>query len=296
MTSPGDAVESKSPHSGGTADGVWIGHRLLHGGKGYAPTPMGGVHYRLVGPTDGPVLLLLHQTPWSMIQFGEVQDSLAEHGVRSLAIDTPGYGMSDAPDYFPTIADYANNLVPVLDHLGIDTVVVAGHHTGAAIAAAFAARSPERTLGLVMHGAPFYRADERAQRLAAKLRPQTMTEDGSHLADYFRLIRAHAGPGPQTMVTATWSVLCWFQAGISDIGHEVAFHNDLAADLAGIATPIIILSDAKDILHDNAQRAAQFCPQASYVQFSEGGAHGLMLEPARWAELLADFVTRVAQR
>ncbi len=275
----------------GTAEGVWIGHRLLRGGKGYAPTPMGAVHYRLIGPEDGPVLLLLHQTPWSMIQFGEVQDGLAERGVRSLAVDTPGYGMSDAPDHFPTIADYADNLVPVLDYLGIGSLAVAGHHTGAGVAAAFAARQPERTRGVLLHGTPLYTPEERAAKLAAPRPPPGLSDDGSHLSDYFRTIRAHGGSRPQTRVTATWSVLCWYQAGVSDVGHEVAFHNDMAADLARITAPMMILSDARDTLHDNSLRAARACPQAHYQQFSDDGAHSLMVEPARWAAIAADFVT-----
>ena len=287
--------EGTAPPPTGTEAGMWIGYRLLRGGKGYAPTPMGGVHYRLVGPAEGIVVMLLHQTPWSMIQYGEVQDALAARNVRSLAIDTPGYGMSDAPDFFPTIADYADNLRPVLDHLGIASVVAAGHHTGAAVATAFAARFPQRTRGLVLHGPPFYSAEERAAKLASPRPAPAVRFDGSHLSDYFNVIRPHAGQSPATAITATWSVFGWFQSGVSDVGHEVAFHNDLARDLARTNVPTLILSDTADTLHANAVRAAQACPHTHYVQFSEGGAHGLMLEPTRWAQTVADFIGAIDQ-
>lgn len=72
----------------GTQDTHWAGIGQLRGGKGYVETPMGEAHYRLTGPGDGPVIILLHQTPWSMIQYGEIQACLAERGVRSLAIDS----------------------------------------------------------------------------------------------------------------------------------------------------------------------------------------------------------------
>ena len=41
-------------------DATWDGLGVLKGGKGYAPTPMGQVHYRLMGPKTGPVVLLIH--------------------------------------------------------------------------------------------------------------------------------------------------------------------------------------------------------------------------------------------
>lgn len=136
--------------------------RLLQGGKAYARTLMGEVHCRLVGQRDGPVMLLIHQTPWSTIPFAEIQPCFAARGVRSPAVDTPGYGMSDAPEGQPSITQYADNLLPVLDSLHIRKVVLAGHHTRSAIAAALAARDPGRT------------PEEHAQRLGAPQRPRSI--------------------------------------------------------------------------------------------------------------------------
>jgi pimeloyl-ACP methyl ester carboxylesterase len=277
----------------GTRDTSWIGMRLLQGGKGYAQTPMGEVHYRLVGTGQGPVMLLIHQTPWSMIEFAEIQACLAARGVRSLAVDTPGYGMSDAPEGQPSIAQYADNLLPVLDSLHIRKVVLAGHHTGSAIAAAFAARHPERTLGVILHGTPLYTPEERAKRLGAPQRPRTLKDDGSHLSDYYKYIRAYAGPNPRTKVTAMWSVFDWYQAGINDIAHDTVFRNDMAADLDRVRAPALILSDAKDSLHANDQRAATLYPRFRYLQFSDDGAHALMIDPARWAQVAADFLAQI---
>lgn len=104
---------------------------VLKGGRGYAPTPMGQVHYRLMA--QGP-------------------------GFRSLAVDTPGYGMSDAPTGMPTIGQYADNC--------------------------FAARHPTRVTAVVLHNAPNYNPAERAQRLALSGTDCTLKPDGSHLSGY----------------------------------------------------------------------------------------------------------------
>ena len=168
----------------------------LHGGKDYVDTPTGQVHYRLIGKGDGPVLLL-HQTPWSMVEYTRIQPCLAERGIRALAIDTPGYGMSDAPDGHPSIDDYADNLIPVLDALDLTTMIVAGHHTGAAIAVAFVERHAHGVRGLLLHGTPLYTAAERAARLANPSRERTLKPDGSHLSDNYRYIRDYAGHDPR---------------------------------------------------------------------------------------------------
>lgn len=122
---------------------------------------MGQVHYRDVGPRSyRPPVVLLHQTPMSIIQWGAVQNELTAMGIRSIAIDTPGYGMSDLPPQQPTIPEFADNLVSVLNQLQLEKVVIVGHHTGASIACAFAANYRDRAAAIVMHGAPLWDKEE----------------------------------------------------------------------------------------------------------------------------------------
>lgn len=279
----------------GTSDTRWVGISQLHGGKGYADTPMGQVHYRLVGDGDGAVLLLLHQTPWSMIEFAEIQTCLAAMGVRTLAIDTPGYGMSDAPQGKPTITEYADNIMPVLDKLGIGKVIVAGHHTGASIATAFAAHHPDRTAGLLLHGTPLYSDEERASRLAHPQQMRALAEDGSHLSSYFKSIRDYVGTEPRTLITANWSTLVWYLAGAADVAHDAVYHYDLKSDLLAVRSPVLILSDAGDSLHENDLRAHTLQPWFRYRLFSQGRSHGLMIDPARWSGLAAKFVADIRE-
>lgn len=277
-------------------DARWDGLSVMAGGKGYVDTPMGQVHYRLLGPEKGPVLLLLHQTPWSSIEWAYIQPCLSRLGIRSLAIDTPGYGLSDAPDGAPSIAQYADNIVPVLDRLHIRSVAVAGHHTGAAIAAALAARHPSRVTGLVLHGAPNYNDAERAQRRALPHPDLTLRPDGSHLSDYFsRLYRAQ-GMVPRHLNTITWSTLNIFLAGAADVAHAAVYDNDMAGDLTKVKVPVLVLSDAKDALNPIDQRTGRLGPNFRYQLFSDGSAHGLLVEPTRWSDIAGGFVNALPRR
>lgn len=271
----------------------WLGIGQLQGGKGYVATPMGQVHYRLTGPADGPVIVLLHQTPWSMLQYAQIQNCLAESGIRALAIDTPGYGLSDHPEGKPSLREYAANIVPVLDALGIDRAVVAGHHTGAGIAIAFGAQFPDRTAGLLLQGTPVYTDEERAQRIAGSVHERELSADGTHLSSYYSNILDYVGRTPGTEVTATWSTLFWYLAGVADVAHDAVFAAPSMDDLRSVRAPVMIFSDAGDSLAANDHRAAGMRPWFRLTEFSEGGSHGLMLQPARWARLAAEYVRQV---
>lgn len=289
---PSEAALGACPPEGRSAT-EWLGLGQLQGGKGYAATPMGQVHYRLAGPEEGPMIVLLHQTPWSMLQYAQIQSCLADHGIRSLAIDTPGYGLSDPPRDKPALREYAANIVPVLDVLGIERVVIAGHHTGAGIAIAFGAQFPERTAGLLLHGTPVYTSQERAERLARATSERKLSADGSHLADYYQNILRYVGTAPGTPVTATWSALFWFLFGATDVAHDAVFLAVSEDDLAAVQSPVTIFSDAKDSLAENDWRAAAMKPWFRLIPFSDGGSHALMLDPARWARLASEYVLAV---
>jgi pimeloyl-ACP methyl ester carboxylesterase len=276
---------------------VWHGMRPLTGGKGYVQTPMGQVHYRDVGPRGGMPILLLHQSPWSMVEFADIQNALAARGWRAITVDTPGYGMSDAPPNTPSMADLADNLVPVLDGLGIRSVLVAGHHTGASIAVAFAARHPERVTGLILHGVPLYSAQERATLLARPETDRTLKVDGSHLSDYFKFVVAAAADTPanafRNLRNATWAVLTLYLPD-QDIGHAAAFSYDMAPDLDRIRVPTLVLSDRGDSLNRTDRRVVELHPKFKYIEFSKGRLLSLMSEPDRWAGIAADFAASIS--
>ncbi len=271
-------------------DAVWRGNGVLAGGKGYIATPMGSVHYRDIGPHDTAVpFLLLHQSPWSMIEFAEIQNAIAAQGYRVITLDTPGYGMSDMPKGVPTIADYAENLVPLLDALKIKKVVLGGHHTGAAIAVAFAARHPDRVAAMVVHGLPYYSPEERAERLKRPETDRTLKADGSHLGDVYKgAVKASGDPAAfDSMRNATWQTIDLYRFE-QDIGHHAAFAYDMEPDLKKIAAPTLVLSDTKDTLRAMDQRAGKLRPDFELRDFSQGML-SLMNEPQRWADTAVAF-------
>jgi pimeloyl-ACP methyl ester carboxylesterase len=269
----------------------WIGARALAGGKGYAPGTLGQIHYRSVGEGSGTPFLLIHQTPIGFAQYVDVQPALARAGRRSIAPDNPGYGFSDpVPAGEVTVGDLADNLRALCRHLGLDRVVVVGHHTGAALAAAFAARYPQLASGVVLHGAPFYTAEERAARLARPAAGLPLGADGGHFGETFRSVGKWAGVDPQSLSSITWATLGTYLAGPDSPVYRAVFGHDMTADLLAIRAPTLLLTDTGDPLHANDRRVLQLRPDFTLQVFSGGGSFALMREPGRWARVLLDFV------
>jgi pimeloyl-ACP methyl ester carboxylesterase len=73
---------------------------------------------------------------------------------RSLAVDLPGFGLSEKPAAEYTVEWLAEWLVGLLDAKGIRRAVLVGHSMGGMIATVLAARHPERVERLVTINAP----------------------------------------------------------------------------------------------------------------------------------------------
>jgi len=276
--------------SGQAAEGRrWQGLHVMGGRKGYADTPMGQVHYRVMG--EGIPLVLLHQTPWFSVQYATVQPLLAAANIRTIAVDTPGFGFSDLPPEQPTMEEYADNLPYVLDALGLDRVAVAGFHTGASIAAAFAHRHKARTSSLIMDGAPLYTEEERRQRLSRSHWDQTPKRDGSHLSDRYLYIRDVITKNTAEAESMNWSVMSFFMAGETEhYGHIAAFTYDMAPAIRDIEAPTLIISHTADTLHHAAKRILKMRPDFQYREFEGGNSHIIYDDPAPWADVVIEFV------
>ena len=79
--------------------------------RGYVDVEFGQLHYRESG--EGPPLVLLHKTPSSSIQYSRVMPLLGER-YRCIALDTPGFGMSDPFPSQPLMGDYGRAAIAFL--------------------------------------------------------------------------------------------------------------------------------------------------------------------------------------
>lgn len=100
------------------------------------------------GP-DLPVVLALHGITANAMSWTAVAREL-DGTARLLAVDLRGRACSRGLPASAGLATHAEDVVAVLDHLGLDAAVVVGHSMGAFVTALLAARHPERVRAAVL--------------------------------------------------------------------------------------------------------------------------------------------------
>jgi pimeloyl-ACP methyl ester carboxylesterase len=112
------------------------------------------VHFQEVGPTDGPVVFLIHGFASSNLVWSKVLLELADQGFRVIAPDLLGYGYSAKPrDLEYTIGRQAKMVVGLMNELEIDRANIVGSSYGGAVAATIALDYPSLVDKLVLVGA-----------------------------------------------------------------------------------------------------------------------------------------------
>ena len=105
------------------------------------------------GDANGSPVVLHHGTPGSRL--GNHPDPTVYDGIRFIAYDRPGYGLSD-PRPGRAVADAAADVRALADHLGLDRFAVFGISGGGPHALACAALLPELVVraGIMVGAAP----------------------------------------------------------------------------------------------------------------------------------------------
>ncbi len=96
-----------------------------------------------VGAADGQPVLFFHGGADSRLEALLVADAAERAGVRLIAADRPGFGLS-SPAPGRSFRDGAVDVVALADHLGLETFDVMGHSGGGPPALVTAASLPER--------------------------------------------------------------------------------------------------------------------------------------------------------
>ncbi|MDR2429671.1 MAG: alpha/beta fold hydrolase [Puniceicoccales bacterium] len=127
--------------------------------------PEGRMHYVDTGG-GGEVVVLLHGNPsWSFL-WRDLIRSLATHGLRCIAPDHLGMGLSDKPNRFFRLADRIAHIERLLDRLGVGQFHLGVHDWGGAIGAGVAGRRPESVGKLLVTNSAAFRSRRIPWRIA----------------------------------------------------------------------------------------------------------------------------------
>lgn len=138
------------------------------GGTAFTST---GSAYQCYGAKDAPPLLLIHglglaRTTWDT----HLPHYIADY--RVITYDLYWHGESSSPDSVPSLTEFSNQIVELLDTLGIDKVTLIGFSLGGMINRRFALDYPDRVSTLVILNSPHERG-EAAQKLVEERAAQS---------------------------------------------------------------------------------------------------------------------------
>lgn len=246
--------------------------------RSFATLDHGQVHLRHAGPTDGPPLAMIHQSPGSSKQLEGLMCALAARGRRCVAPDTPGNGDSvPLPMAKPTIPDLAEAAFAAISGFS-DVFDLYGSHTGASIAMEIAIAYPDRVRSLTIEGMGLYSGGlqtEVLDRYAREIRPDA---EATHLMKVWHFCRDQhlfwpyynrtaegrlpdGLPDDDTLHDFVLEVLKAMRS--YHLSYRAAFRWPKAERLPLITVPTLVMSSSSDMLHEYSQAVADLVPSAT---------------------------------
>lgn len=108
--------------------------------------------YAEYGAPDGRPVLFFHGAPGSRHIHADMAEAVTRRGIRLIAVERPGYGLSD-PQTGRSMLDWPGDVAVLADALGITQLAIIGFSMGGAYALACAYRLPARVTGVALAGA-----------------------------------------------------------------------------------------------------------------------------------------------
>jgi 3-oxoadipate enol-lactonase len=109
------------------------------------------IHYSLAGGTGAPPVVFIHSLGTDLRIWDGVEHALGTDRVV-VRYDLRGHGLTDCPPGPYRLGDFAADLSGLLDHLGVQRVVLVGISLGGLIAMEYALEHPDGIGSLVLAG------------------------------------------------------------------------------------------------------------------------------------------------
>jgi pimeloyl-ACP methyl ester carboxylesterase len=236
------------------------------------------LHYELHGPENGTPIAVVHgfasdyRLNWVGTRW---QETLTTNGFRVIGLDCRGHGHSDKPhdEAAYAIDVMANDVVRLLDELGVDQASYLGYSMGARIGLQVALDHPRRLTRAVLGGLGASGAIGHAAQIAHALRAHEPTDDPV-AQTFYKFASARADNDLEALAACI-------------VGMKPTVD---APRLGGVNTPILIVVGDDDNLARGAPELIELIPSARLVTIA--GRDHMSAVPAREFKRAAlDFLT-----
>lgn len=254
--------------------------------RGYVPAGRAQIHFRRAGDAQLPLLVMLHQTPSTSEMYEPLMQALADR-FDVLALDTPGFGNSDAIEGPFSVAAAGSALAAAVRWIRSGPGCWFGHHTGAALALQIASTHPEQVLRLALSG-PCLLDDTLRERLPVLAAPIPVTADGGHFHALWERMRAKDPEAPLGIVlrealAAAAAGDCYPQA------YRAVIEVDTEAQLRGLGCPTLVFAGTLDPLHPRLDAAFRLLAHGHKAEIAGARTFVCERQAGEVAALLSDF-------
>ena len=277
-------------------DGPWTHRDVTAGGLRF--------HVAECGPSNGPLVLLLHGFPEYWWAWRHQLVALGAAGFHAVAPDLRGYGATDKPPRGYDPGTLSADIAGLIRALGADDCVLVGHDWGGALAWSTATLQPQVVRRLAVLGMPHpsrftqaLRTDRHQLRASAYIggfqlprAPEAKLVDGDLVA---RLLRRWGGPGFPDAETesrctqamrvpgAAHSALEYYRWAVRSLLRPSGanYRRQMAA---GVAMPVLQLHGALDtcMLPTTAQGSGDYAHGGYELLVLDGVGHFVQQEAA----------------
>ncbi|MFB7220564.1 alpha/beta fold hydrolase [Streptomyces sp. NPDC056227] len=247
------------------------------------------------GPSGGLPVVLIHGHPFDRTMWAPQAEALERAGYRVIASDLRGYGESAVVPGRTLLADFADDMAALLDHLGVERAVVGGLSMGGQIAMEFHCLHRNRVSALVLADtSPVSETDDGKafrNRLADRLLGEGMAGYADEVID--RMIAPYnvtALPGVAAQVLAMMRTTAPEGAAAALRGR--AERPDYRESLAGAEVPVLLVFGADDTYTPVADGEAlhRMIPDSALVVVDRAAHLPNLEQPERFNAALLRFL------
>ena len=252
------------------------------------------LHFRDVG--SGPPVVLLHAFPLLGEMFDPQWSALAGRA-RFIVPDLRGFGGSGTGAGPSEMGAMADDVLALLDHLGVDSAVVGGVSMGGYASLALLRNDPGRVRALILADTQTA-ADDAEARVRRETSAQEVLAKGSTalLPSVARLLGPSASPELRARVSA-W-ITAQSPEGLAAAQQGMALRPDARDILARFGGPVLVLVGRDDVLTPpaKARAMAELVPGAELVEIPAAGHLANLEQPEAFNAALGRFLDRVRAR
>ncbi len=242
----------------------------------------------------GPALVFLHAFPLGKFMWDAEAETLSGRH-RVVRFDARGFGGTPPGGGPLTMDRIADDAAELMDHLGIETAVVAGCSMGGYAAFAFVRRHPGRLAGLVLQDtrAGADTAEARANR--ATLASRVLEQGAEAAADAFlpKLVgETTHRQNPDLAGRLRERILATSPLGIAEALHGLGTRADSRETLRHVEVPTLVVVGEEDVLTppEEAEAIAAAIAGSRLEMIPRAGHLSNLENPSAYHDVLARFL------